>query len=213
MAPLTASLKRAPKWAWYTAAGVGVGAAVIKVYKDRDADPSDPEVGEVVGTAAAPVLAGSPTPTIVPPVIIGGNAADPNAGVPVLQELYIGAVSDLVHGWEALVGPLTSTVTTIAMEASPNALQALAMAGGPPGLAQDNPTPVMTAPAPAPAVAAPVPTPKPPATFTKITKRQTFGRKADKNLWCGEAPFHRWSDGRPDVQMGPWKVVKRGEAC
>jgi len=205
MAPLTSSLKRAPKWAWFTAAGVGLGAAAIKVFHDRDkpAEEIETTAGNVIGSPYTGVAA-SPLPTtVVPPVIIPSQN-DQNAGVPVLQELYVNSMKDVLSSWESLTGPLLTTVTQVAMEARPQALQALAMAGGPP-VAQASPVIVVNpTPQPAPAPAAKARCggayPHDPGNgdcFRVITQTQTERNGA--KVWCTCDTIHHHQSGRKVV--------------
>jgi hypothetical protein len=68
---LTTTVKRAPRWAWYIAGGVGLGAIGIEVYKRRAVDtpaPGDASSGaDVIGT---PTGSAAPSPVITPPVIV-----------------------------------------------------------------------------------------------------------------------------------------------
>jgi hypothetical protein len=68
--PIAKTVKRAPRWAWYIAGGVGLGAVAIRVWKGRDAEPSDSTSVTSVGSPAATA---APSPVITPPVIIQGN--------------------------------------------------------------------------------------------------------------------------------------------
>jgi hypothetical protein len=141
------SLKRAPKWVWVTVAGVGIGAGVIKLWQDRGAEAIEgegPGVGGEVGTAPSP---GSAPGIVVPPVIIG---QPPNEGPDLLTpgiNLITGVVGDLTAGWEALLGPIIGNQAAI----NQTVIDSLANAGGPPGLTQQNPTPVNVAVTVAPA--------------------------------------------------------------
>lgn len=74
------AIKRAPRWTWYIAGGVGLGTVAIKLYQNRDAE--DPEVnagsGATVGDGApgtvTPATTGSSPPgVIVPPIVMGGD--------------------------------------------------------------------------------------------------------------------------------------------
>lgn len=165
---ITASLKRAPKWAWYTAAGVGLGGAAIKLWRDRDNDDAESEPGTVIDSGSPLTMPGSPAGVIVPPVIIRGNDDDPLAGVPQLQSLYLESMHDVLEGWERMVGPLQDTQSSLLLDFAGGILD-IAKAGGPPR----DLTPVVTvappaaiepipvAPAPAPAAPAPAAAPAP----------------------------------------------------
>lgn len=148
------SVKRAPRWAWLTAAGVGIGAGAIKLYRDRAAPPAEVVSGEVVDGGALPVgtaagsSAGYPG-VVVPPVIIGGNGDDPGAA-------SVGVLGDIFGGFAALVAQLSGGdqgIIQTQTETIGDALTGLiANAGGPPGQTVQNPTPVViNLPAPQPA--------------------------------------------------------------
>lgn len=166
------SVKRAPRWAWVTAAGIGIGAGAIKLYRDRDAEAAELTAETVSGApgaigTAAPASAGAPG-VVIPPVIIGGNESDPNVGVPVLQDLYVGALQDIFSGFGGLVAMMSGQQHELLMS-SWGSLQSIAEAGGAPGRADQNPSPVVVhvpagqpAPVPLPAPPRPGPAPAPP---------------------------------------------------
>src|SRR3954451_21404257 len=95
-----ATIKRAPKWAWYTVAGVAVGGTAIKLYANRDAPTAEQvasEDGEGIGDGTTAV-SGSPTPVIVPPVLVGNDQGDAvPGGVGQLHDTYIGAIGGLLN--------------------------------------------------------------------------------------------------------------------
>lgn len=162
------SVKRAPRWAWLTAAGVGLGAGAVKLYRDRDAEPGELVAGEVqgapdaIGTAPSPI-AGAPG-IVVPPVIMGGGGSETPSGFPD----FLGAIGDVFAGYTGLLQLVVGGNQALLGGAIDN-LGSIAQAGGPPGQAVQNPTPVVVtvpvpqaAPAPLPAPApAPAPAPKP----------------------------------------------------
>lgn len=89
---LTASLQRVPKWAWYTSAGVGIGAVALYVVNNRG-DEGTPATGDEGATDTAnagvtgyPDTYGpSPVPGIVVPSI---NIPESNAGSQGYLELH-----------------------------------------------------------------------------------------------------------------------------
>lgn len=186
-------LKRAPKWAWVTVAGVGIGAIAIKMYDDRGDDAgvtegTGPGVGGEEGTVVGGGMAGGggATGIIVPPVI---NQPNPDAMIPGL-DLITGVVSDLSAGWEALLGPIISNQAAI----NDVVVDAIANAGGPPGAVLGNPTPV-TIPVTvtqAPPPAAPTrPGPKPCCLYNGHPL--SWWHKASENRRHGR---WRWPDGQ-----------------
>jgi hypothetical protein len=162
---LTDSIKRAPKWTWYTAAGLGLGGIAIRLYQNRGGRLDQPitnEVGSEVGDPSSLNTGGAPPGIIVPPVILGGSP-DPNIGVGPLQELFVGGTQSLLASWESLVAPLVGTQSSLLMS-NADTISQLAMAGGAPqsvGIPVVSATPV---PQPAPIALTPrpaLPAPKP----------------------------------------------------
>jgi hypothetical protein len=160
---LTDSLKRAPKWTWYTAAGLGLGGIAIRLYQNRGGRLDQPitnEVGEEIGGIGGMTSGGTPPGIIVPPVILGSQG-DPNIGVGPLQELFVGGTQSLLSSWEALVAPLMSTQSALLMGNSETISQ-LAMAGSAPQSVGVPVVSVAPVPQPAPILLAPRPAPPPP---------------------------------------------------
>lgn len=145
------ALKRIPKWAWFLAAGVGVGGIALRFASARkdaqDAEAAttgtDPATGAPVGTL--------PPATVIPPVVIGGGGesgatSDTNA-----------LTSTLISGFQSVL----DTAGSLAWHPD-QVITLLANGGGPPGMAQDQPPPVnvnvqFTPPPSAPAPAVPAP--------------------------------------------------------
>jgi hypothetical protein len=157
-----ASLKRAPKWAWWTTGGLAIGAASIKVWKDRAKPPDGPaDPAETVGDAAT-VGNGAPgAGVIVPPVII---PASDDGGL----SNVAGIMDQLSAGWEAVLGSALAVDDTYAnvynpvLGLIPGLIDQAANGGGPPppgNIIVNVPAPS----APAPAPHAPTPTPHTPA--------------------------------------------------
>lgn len=210
MMDVTATLKKAPRWAWYTAGGLGLGAAAVKLYRNRASAPTDTtnvpaaDVGTTYGT-----MGGTPPGVIVPPVILGGNTADPNVGVGPLQGMYIGAMGDVLSGWQSLVGPFIDTQTQLLL-GSENTIAQIAMAGGPP---QSQPAPVVSA-VPLPQQTPIALHPKPAGAGWKVeTERRTRDNgKTGKAraVWCSTVTIHRYPDGH-GVVVG--EVKTKNGAC
>lgn len=158
----TALIKRAPKWAWYGAAGLTAGAIGIKVWKGRAADPAtEGEAGD--GTTAGDGMqtsspsGGGPTSVIVPPVIAGSDGGDPNAGLSPLWDVASGVIGQ----WGQIVGTVLGDEHDLVMS-QPDTVSgiwqtAISTAGSAPAPAASNPTVVVTVPANPQPAAAPVP--------------------------------------------------------
>lgn len=103
MAEITGLVKRAPKWAWVTAAGIGIGGVAVYTVKNRAAPPTDGSGSEVdtIGDPATQLWDSSPVPGIVVPPIVTPGTGDSQVGVTDLQNLYIdatGRTMDLLAG-------------------------------------------------------------------------------------------------------------------
>lgn len=194
---IAATVKKAPRWAWYTAGGLGLGAAAIKLYQHRGGGTATDttntpaaDIGTTVGTTG-----GTPPGVIVPPVILGGNAADPNVGVGPLQDLYVGAAGSLFSAWENLLGPVMGTQNQLLL-GNADTISQIAMAGGPP---QSAPTPVISF-LPIPQHIPVALTPKPaagPGYKTEFRNATKDNGKAGKQrvAWCVKQEVHRYPDG------------------
>lgn len=167
-------IKRAPRWAWVTAAGVGIGAAGIKLYKNRakpagetgSATASDGSALDSLGNPL-PTTTGNPVATIVPPVIIGGQGADTNAGVGELQGLYLGAVQNIIDSYQNVWGPIATASMSI-LTGNAATIQDLAIAGSAPNSQTQLPAEIVPQAAPPPdapvaIIPATVPAPAPAA--------------------------------------------------
>ena len=213
---ITDTIKRAPRWAWITVAGVGIGAGAIRLWQNR-ANPADSTSTDTVAPGDSEYVgsAGSPMPGIVvPPVIIGGT--DQGApGLDALQELYFSGVGTLIQGFQGLYGPVAESMLS-QYERSQTAIVDLAMAGGAPQRIAE--TPVVTAPVPA-ALPAGCPAGYPtPAGNGGCYKTDYDNRTRDNGksgsaraVWCNRVTIHRYSDGRPPVVVNETKI-KNG-AC
>lgn len=108
MAAITDTVKRVPRWTWYTIGGVAVGSGALRLWKSRTtadgdtplaADGSSVETSGTYDYGAAGV-SGSPAGVIVPPVIMPSGS---DSGVSTeLTQLYMGGVSDLLGQFGSL---------------------------------------------------------------------------------------------------------------
>lgn len=204
------SVKRAPKWAWFTVAGVGVGAIAIKVYNKRDAEPST-DTGELGGsgvTTASP----SPTPVLVPPVVIGGGGGSADTDANAVINLFSTGMQQLIEGWQTVWGPVQAndqaiigTILTGQQGITDAVASAIATAGLPPGPAISNPSPVMTAPGTGPVAIGsspqpPTPQPKCPANYPHLDsdgqgcyQHEKHTTKVNGKTYCDRG--YRFKDG------------------
>lgn len=162
---ITTSLKRAPKWAWWTVGGLAVGGIGIRLWQDRAKPADETQAGEVVG--GVPVMGGGAPGVIVPPVIIPPSDDGSSNLVP-LMDLFTSAIQSVTGGWQDVLGgalgvdeaygqvynPVLSLIPGLVQN-----IESLASAGGPPDAGQ---TPVIVnVPMPAPPSAQPAPAPGP----------------------------------------------------
>jgi hypothetical protein len=140
-------IKRAPRWAWYTAAGVTAGAVGIKLWKGRANDPSTSNDATQVGTpeSGSPSYSPSPIPTVTPPVIIAGGGGD-GGGFADLASAFTSTFASSLDNAVNTVGVLALGDQSLAGQAlaanSDIAKTALMNAGSPPAPAAQNPTPI-----------------------------------------------------------------------
>lgn len=159
----TDAIKRAPRWAWVTAGGIGLGAAGIKLWNNRGKPDSETtvtaqEIGDPSSPYPVPQSTGNPVATIVPPVVIGSTGGGDSAfGLQGLHELYIGATQDLLQSYADVWGPVQSTQMMLTQGLA-ETIAALALAGSAPGGAS---MPAAIVPYPPPAAPAPTPLPAP----------------------------------------------------
>lgn len=137
---ITDTLKRAPKWAWVTAAGVGIGAGVIKLYQGRAVEDDGDPTGGTTPVGGAQQVGTAPPAVIVPPIITGasGDQGSAVAGM----ATWADAVGDLMGNYASIVAQSVGGITDIAGQSN-DALVSLATAGGAPGQAVQNPTPLI----------------------------------------------------------------------
>lgn len=211
---LTDTLKRAPRWAWITAAGVGIGAAGIKLWNNRDkpaaesgADPT--LIGDPASPYPVPTSTQSPVATIVPPVIIGQDSGDPNAGVSELQNLYVGALDGVLQAYENVWGPVQTAQLGL-LSGFASTIQDLAIAGSAPNsgnnITGSNPLPVDIVSFPAPAQPAPSPVPAP----VPAPKRCTTKPYLLLNEATGKCYAVVCASGKGDKRKGRWHAYQDG---
>lgn len=97
---LTDTLKRAPRWAWVTAAGIGLGAGAITLYRHRAAPPKDAAATDATADpygGPLPTTTGNPVATIVPPVLVGGGGSNGS-------DLFASLAAGIVGGWQDVLG-------------------------------------------------------------------------------------------------------------
>lgn len=106
--PIQTTLKRAPRWAWYIAGGVGLGAVAVRVYKGRATDTPDTPSNDPT-VAGSPLVTGAPSPVIVPPVIMQGDSGG-GGNQPDISWLagLLGTVSQSVDNAVGTIGGLAS---------------------------------------------------------------------------------------------------------
>lgn len=211
---LTDTLKRAPRWAWVTAAGVGIGAAGIKLWNNRAKPDSETTatpttVYDPTSPYPVPTSTNSPVATIVPPVIIGQDNGDPNAGVGALQDLYIGAMGSVLEAYESVWGPVQTAQLGL-LSGFASTIQDLAIAGSAPNSGGQAPgtsvLPVAIVPFPAPAQPAPTPVPAP----TPAPKRCTTAPYLNLNEATGKCYAVVCASGNGEKRKGRWHVYQDG---
>jgi hypothetical protein len=199
------AIKRAPRWTWYIAGGVGLGSIAIRLYQNRDAEDAAVASGDGAtagdygtGTTTPATTGSSPPGVIVPPIIMGndgGSASDLGAA---FAGLVGGTIDDLTQlagrsidaqyasnqQWIGAVQESNTSWVGSFGAANQQWIGALAQAGSAPQPVAQNPTPVVVnvAPAPAPAVAAPVKgTPAAPAGYPHKSARGWYKCEKQKN--------------------------------
>jgi hypothetical protein len=164
---LTSSIKHAPRWAYYAAGGIGLGAVAIQVYKRRataddtpapaDASSGATVIGSPVGGSAAP------SPVITPPVIVQQPGDSPDyAGLfstfGDALNTAIGTIGGLAAGDQDIARGSIGVIGQLASGDQDLARQAIASAGQAPAPAATLPTPIIVQlPPAAPATPAIIP--------------------------------------------------------
>lgn len=170
------AIKRAPRWAWYAAAGVGGGVILLKFWKGRAVDPADATT-DATTVDQGGVATTAPSPVITPPVIISGGDSGDNGALADLVSAFTGTfassldnavntIGGLAQGDQALAGTAIGIVGNQSqgiMDLSGTMAQLLANAGSAPAPMQTNPTPIVINIPAAGAVAAPPATAATPA--------------------------------------------------
>lgn len=212
---ITNTIKRAPRWAWYTAGGVGLGAIALKFYNNRDKPESDQTTANEGDMYAGGIGAASPAYGIVTPSIVPVESSPDPSG---LLDSMIGGIDTLLTStgqfWQDVWGPtqeqnanmlagiygqnqaLTGLLGGL-LEQQQSTIGAIATAGSPPA-------PIVQAPPP-PAISAPAPSAPAPQTATSyvdqwITRTRDNGKSgAARRVWCNCINVHRYPDGRAVV--------------
>lgn len=224
----TDALKRAPKWAWYSAAGIVGGGAAIKLWKNRAKEPDTGDTteemtqgdygGEYIGDAGSMP---SPVATVTPSVVItqgGGENANPFDPTPYLDFIREGGQSVLTaydsvykpvsDTNQMIVGGLTGLLGSSMAGTNDRALAQIANAGSPPAPAIQNPTPQQIA---APVKAAPAAPAKAPFKTVYENRTRDNGKSgAARLVWCEKVEIHQYPDGRRVVVDG---VKIKGGKC
>lgn len=157
-------LKNVPKWAWFVAAGVGVGGIALRTLQNRrDAaaveggtSGTDPSTGQPLGTA--------PPGVIVPPVIMGGDGGggEGSAALSDLSGVLGQGFSDVLATAGNLAwtpAEISGLLTTVGSNTTDQLRAIIGSAGGAPQPASQVPTVInVTGPSSAPAAPS-VPTP------------------------------------------------------
>lgn len=145
MADLTTALKRVPRWAWFTSAGVAIGAIVLYTIRNRAGVEEPSEEGDPTGYPDSyyPSPSGAPG-IVVPDINIPGNASGEQGGL-ALQEMYLGALSEIL----ASIG--NNNPPPVAADPQPIVYVLPAGGGGVPSESVGGVVTVAPPPAPAPA--------------------------------------------------------------
>lgn len=179
---LTATVKRAPKWAWYASGGIAIGVVGIEVWKRRATDTPAPAdatndatvVGGATGSAA-------PSPVITPPVIIPPSGDSPDyTGI---FDVFGNALSTAM----GTIGGLAAGDQNIAQTALTGgfdlARDSIAQAGQAPSPASQVGPIIVQVPTPAttPSTAPPKGIPSCPAGFPHRSSRGCYKCRNEKN--------------------------------
>ncbi len=220
---LVNTIKRAPRWAWVTAAGIGLGAAGIKLWTNRNKPDSTAVADEVLDPSLpypVPTSTGNPVATIVPPVIIGQQSGDNGMGlVSSLHDAYISGVGNLIQSYQDVWGPV-QTAQMALLGGHAQTIQDLAIAGAAPSSA--TPMPEVLQPFAAPVAAAPIALPAPAPAQRPSTPASPCGTCKAPYPYCNEANkkcytvacasgngdrrkgrWHLYADARHNTWMGP----------
>lgn len=210
---ITDTIKRAPKWAWYTTGGVGLGAVALKFYSNRDKPEEAQATPNESDMYAGGVEAASPAYGIVTPSIVPVESSPDPSG---LLDSMIGGVDTLLTStgqfWRDVWGPtqeqnanllagmygqnqqLTGILSDIIGQQNAT-IETIASAG-------PAPAPIVQVTAPAPIASAPPPPPTPPAAQPNTVVRDewiTRTRTNGKNVWCNCIHVRQHAGGPPLV--------------
>lgn len=111
MPELTAAFRRVPKWAWYTSAGVGIGAMALYVVRNRagtedPGDTTDTSLGDGTQPTGYPdTFSPSPVPGIVVPDINIPGDTTGESGYLDLHNLYMEGLRDVLDAFGAVQTP------------------------------------------------------------------------------------------------------------
>lgn len=164
---VTQTIKKAPKWAWYTVGGVALGAVALRVWKGRAVDTTTTTTDTTVSGTPTPVSS-QPSPVIVPPVILGGNNDSGDGGAYAgIFDMFGGVITTAMTTISGLAQGDQELATTTITGSQDISKAALAQAGGAPQpVSQLPPIQITTTSAPTPTPrATPVTTPKCPAAY------------------------------------------------
>lgn len=212
---LAGAIKRAPRWAWVTAAGIGLGAAGIKLWTNRGKEPESATATEVTADGVPlPTSTGNPIATIVPPVIIGQGTGDQNSGLGMLQEAYFSALGGVIGTYQDILGPLMTSNQALLL-GNAQTIQELALAGSAPNSSTTAPPQIMPFPVPVPATPQALPTGggmpaspcgscKPPYPFCNESNKKCYTVAcASGNSGRRKGRWHLYANSSLNTWMGP----------
>lgn len=214
--PVTSTVKRAPKWAWYVVGGIGLGGAAIQLFRRRDARTAALNTGNPA-TGQVPLNPSPQGGVIVPPVIM--PAQSDNMGAQLVTDAFgfvtenIGSIvqgwQGVAHGWQDVYQPVIDTNNALTQSIidshsrSESALLAIAQAGPPPAAVQ---TPTYAG------AAGPAYTPAPPAppAFADCGHDECHceGTGANRKCWTRRDHGHCYPNGTR--QHVSYEFIKNG---
>lgn len=198
------SLKRAPKWAWWTAGGLAIGGAGIKLWRDR-AKPEDAaaDPASITGEAVS-VGGGAPgAGVIVPPVII--PASDDGTSQ------VVGLFAEISDAWQSVLGSALGVDDAYAAvympvaDLLPTLITQNANAGGPPPAGNVIVNIPQPTPAPAPAPSAPAPAPHAPSAPAPDPCTGEYPNQSSQGCYKVVC-----ASGHGDHAKGRWHYYKNG---
>jgi hypothetical protein len=176
---LAASIKRVPRWAWYTSAGVGIGALALYIVRNRGGgEPTEDETltSNTEAVTGYPDTYGpSPVPGIVVPSINIPESSSGQQGYLDLHNLYMEGLRDVL---DSIGGGAAAAAPAPVL---PNPLPVVITGGGAPATARNG---VVTA----------KPTVKPCCLYNghplSWWRNPANGRKGGKWRWPGSGYVH-----------------------